>query len=298
MSTTSLDKDLQKNKNTIEDFFNIAKRVRAYLPNVLSGSVKKNGYIIYVSDVAGSKRYLRPINESLYIHDDKLFEQAYDMFLQTVSKVKSKESHFETDEKSNINSFLYTVQQTIGAGLDLMVDPNSARKHVGNRFEELIRVVFSLIGISNKRIVLRIPYDTDEGEKIYKCENDLVLSPYESVVSTPEQLDKKEVVVSVKTTSKDRMGKMFIDKILLEKFVKHPQKVIGIFNNDVQRKNNNDISFTLVSGLFMVYTKFLAEIEGVYYLDPPPTALKEPYSRYMKPFSELITSDISLLLTP
>jgi len=233
----SLDKDLQKNKNNLEDFFNISKRVRAYLPNVLSGSVDKNGYTIYVSEVAGSKRYLRPINKTLYI-----------------------------------------------------------RKHVGNRFEELIRAVFTAIGVSNKRIVLRIPYDTDEGEKIYKCENDLVLSPFEKVISTPEQLDEKEIVVSVKTTSKDRMGKMFIDKILLEKFVKHPQKVIGIFNNDVQRKSNNDISFTLVSGLFMVYTKFLTEVEGVYYLDPPPTAMKEPYSRYMKPFSELITQDILQLL--
>jgi len=135
----SLDKDLQKNKNNIEDFFNIAKRVRAYLPNVLSGSVKKNGYIIFVSDVAGSKRFLRPINEALYVNDDRLFEMAYDLFLQTVSKIKSKTIGFETDEMININSFLYTVQQSIGAGLDMMVDPNSARKHVGNRFEELIR---------------------------------------------------------------------------------------------------------------------------------------------------------------
>ncbi|MDR0573266.1 MAG: hypothetical protein LBG96_04415 [Tannerella sp.] len=295
---TSLDKDLQKNKNGLEDFFNISKRVRAYLPNVLSDSVDKNGYTIYVSEVAGSKRYLRPINKSLYIQDDMLFEQSYVTFLQIISKIKSKELNFDENEKNNINSFLYTIQQSIGCGLDLMVDPNSARKHVGNRFEELIRTVFTAIGISNKRIVLRIPYDTDRGEKIYKCENDLVLSPYEKVISTPEQLDEKEIVVSVKTTSKDRMGKMFIDKILLEKFVKHPQKVIGIFNNDVQRKRNNDISFTLVSGLFMVYTKFLTEVEGVYYLDPPPTALKEPYNRHMKPFSELITADIFNLMIP
>jgi len=239
---TPLDKDLQKNKNNLEDFFNISKRVRAYLPNVLSGSVDKNGYTIYVSEVAGSKRYLRPINNSLYIQDDILFEQSCITFLRTVSKIKSKEFNFDENEKNNINSVLYTIQQSIGAGLDLMVDPNSARKHVGNRFEELIRAVFTAIGVSNKRIVLRIPYDTDEGEKIYKCENDLVLSPYEKVISTPEQLDEKEIVVSVKTTSKDRMGKMFIDKILLEKFVKHPQKVIGIFNNDVQsnkRPHNN-----------------------------------------------------------
>jgi hypothetical protein len=293
----SLDKDLQKNKNSLDDFFSIAKRVRAYLPNVLSDSVDKNEYTIYVSEVAGSKRYLRPINKSLYIQDDVLFEQSYSAFLNTVSKIKSQDLHFDENEQNNINSFLYTIQQSIGAGLDLMVDPNSARKHVGNRFEELIRTVFTAIGVSNKRLVLRIPYDTDEGEKIYKCENDLILSPYEKVISTPEQLNEKEIVVSVKTTSKDRMGKMFIDKILLEKFVKHPQKVIGIFNNDVQRKNNNDISFTLVSGLFMVYTKFLTEVEGVYYLDPPPTALKKPYNKHIKPFSQLITRDIFKLLS-
>ena len=93
------------------------------------------------------------------------------------------------------------------------------------------------------------------------------------------------------------MGKMFIDKILLERFVEHPQKVIGIFLNDVQRKESDNISFTLVSGLFMVYSKFLTELEGVYYLDPPPNAIKKPYSDYMKRFSELITTDLSKLLT-
>ena len=93
------------------------------------------------------------------------------------------------------------------------------------------------------------------------------------------------------------MGKMFIDKILLERFVKHDQKVVGIFLNDVQRKEDNNINFTLVSGLFMVYSNFLTELEGIYYLDPPPNALKEPYNKYMKPFSELATKDIWNLLT-
>jgi hypothetical protein len=93
------------------------------------------------------------------------------------------------------------------------------------------------------------------------------------------------------------MGKMFIDKILLERFVGHPQKVIGIFLNDVQRKETSNISFTLVSGLFMVYSKFLTELEGIYYLDPPPNATKKPYSDYMKRFSELITTDLKILLS-
>ena len=66
--------------------------------------------------------------------------------------------------------------------------------------------------------------------------------------------------------------------------------------NDVQRKEDNNISFTLVSGLFMVYIKFLTPLEGVYYLDPPPNAKKPPYNLYIKPFSELITKEIKKLL--
>ena len=247
---------------------------------------------IFVSEMASTKKYIRPINKTIYIDNHEEFESSYALFKETLYKIKTRKVNLTSVEIENIDSFLYTIQQSIGAGLDLLVDPNSSRKHVGNRFEELIRVVFNEIGIANKRIVLRIPYATDEGEKIYKCENDLILSPTTKVNSTSEYLDESEIVVSVKTTSKDRMGKMFIDKILLERFVNHPQKVIGIFNNDVQRKENSDISFTLVSGLFMVYTQFLTQIEGVYYLDPPPTALKEPFNRYMKRFSVLITKDI------
>lgn len=168
---------------------------------------------------------------------------------------------------------------------------------VGNRFEELIKAVFTEIGVVNKKLVLQIPYETDEGSKTYKCENDLILSPHEKVQSTANSLDEFEIVVSVKTTSKDRLGKMFIDKILLERFVDHPQKVIGIFLNDVQRKEDNNISFTLVSGLFMVYTKFLTKLDGIYYLDPPPNASKKPYSDHMKRFSELITTDYKALFS-
>lgn len=287
-----LDKDLQKPKNTLKEFYCIAKRVKEYMPNVLSHSVDKNDYTIFVSEMASTKKYIRPINKTIYIDNHEEFESSYALFKETLYKIKTRKVNLTSVEIENIDSFLYTIQQSIGAGLDLLVDPNSSRKHVGNRFEELIRVVFNEIGIANKRIVLRIPYATDEGEKIYKCENDLILSPTTKVNSTSEYLDESEIVVSVKTTSKDRMGKMFIDKILLKRFVNHPQKVIGIFNNDVQRKENSDISFTLVSGLFMVYTQFLTQIEGVYYLDPPPTALKEPFNRYMKRFSVLITKDI------
>jgi hypothetical protein len=46
----------------------------------------------------------------------------------------------------------------------------------------------------------------------------------------------------------------------------------------------------------MVYSKFLTELEGIYYLDPPPNVNKEPYNKHMKSFSELLTNDIWRLL--
>lgn len=294
---SSLINDLQEKKTTLADFENLTVRVLDYLPNVVSEEViEKNGYNIHVSKLAGTTKYIRPINHRLFIYSAADFKKEQERFRSLIQKIRDKSDVWSLEEKHLIDSYFYTIQQSIGAGFDLLANQNSARKHVGNRFEELIKVVFSEIGIANKKTVLQIPYQTDEGEKTYKCENDLILSPYPKVKSTGKQLDEKEIVVSAKTTSKDRMGKIFIDKILLERFVEHDQKVIGIFLNDVQRKEDNNIGFTLVSGLFMVYSKFLTELEGIYYLDPPPNALKEPYNKYMKSFSELLTKDIWNLL--
>lgn len=292
----SLDKDLQKLKNNLAEFEEITLRVLQYLPNVLSSSKEKNGYIIYSSQIAGTTKYVRPINKKMFLKNTEMFSASFNKLKIIFEKIKGG-ADIENQEKAIIDRTIYTIQQAIGAGLDLLVNPNSARKHVGNRFEELVKVIFTEIGVSNKKLVLQIPYETEEGTKTYKCENDLILSPHDDVKSSSNSLDENEIVVSVKTTSKDRMGKIFIDKILLERFVEHPQKVIGIFLNDVQRKETENISFTLVSGLFMVYSKFLTELEGIYYLDPPPNADKKPYSNYMKRFSELLTTDIKILLT-
>ncbi len=292
-----LPEDLQKSKSSIEEFENITVRVLEYLPNVLNEFKEKNGYKIHSSLIAGTTKYIRPINQRLFIYSPVNFKNKFDELRKLIKKLQVRNSKWNDSEKELIDSVLYTIQQSIGAGFDLLANPNSARKHVGNRFEELIKVLFTEMGVSNKKIILQIPYETDEGEKNYNAENDLILSPFKEVKSTSKDLDKDEIVVSIKTTSKDRMGKMFIDKILLERFVKHPQKVIGIFLNDVQRKKSDNISFTLVSGLFMVYTKFLTKLEGVYYLDPPPNVSKKPYSDYMRRFSELITTDLKKLLT-
>jgi hypothetical protein len=233
----SLINDLQEKKNSLEEFGNLAIRILEYLPNVLSEEIKeKSGYNVHYSQIAGTTKFLRPLNKELFIYSSNEFRDKLIDFKEVVNKLKTGNTNLEENDRHLIDRVLYTIQQSIGAGFDLLANQNSARKHVGNRFEELIKAFFTEIGIANKKTVLQIPYQTEEGEKTYKCENDLILSPFPKVRSTGRHLDEKEIVVSVKTTSKDRMGKMFIDKILLEKFVQHDQKVIGVFLNDVQLK--------------------------------------------------------------
>ena len=294
----ALAEDLQVKQTSLDGFVQLTQNILNYLPAVVSNFNDKGIYKIGLVDQANTKKFIRPINKELFVNDIKKFKHVFDKCKILLNDARSGGSDYTEEELFTIDRTIYTIQQSIGAGLDLLVNPNAARKHVGNRFEELVKCLFDEMGVANGKTVLQIPYETDEGIKVYKCENDLIISPFEKVRSTSKSLDQREIVISIKTTSKDRMGKIFIDKMLLERFVGHKQKVIGVFLNDVQRKDEDNISFTLVSGLFMVYTSFLTELEGVYYLDPPPNARKEPFNKHMKPFSHLIARDLWKLLSP
>jgi hypothetical protein len=292
---SSLSEELQQQKTDIIQFKNLTVRVLRYIPDVLNEEAEHNGYIICSSIIAGTKKSIRPFKKNLFIRDHKIFEDEYNKFEKIIERLKKGERIFNEEDHRIINRVVYTIQQSAGIGLDLMVESNSARKHVGNRFEEFIRSIFNKLNLSIKKVVLCIPYATDEGEKNYKCETEIVISPYDSVRSDSQNIDPKEIVISLKTTTKDRMPKIFIDKILMERFVKHPVKVVGISQNDIQRKDDGDfpkISHTFVSNLFMVYTQFLTQLEGYYYVDIPPRALESPFNQHIFPFSKFLLEDL------
>jgi len=290
-----LPEDLQTPKKNLDEFADIAKRVLGYLPNVISERVVTRDYTILSSIVAGTTKFARPVNNNLFINKIEKFEKNYELFLAVLRQIKNGKK-IRREDYPAIDTAVYTIQQSIGVGMDFLCNPNSARKHVGNRFEELIRNIVSQAGITNDKVVFKIPYPSEEGEKFYSCETDIILSPHDKVKSDTKMINEDEIVVSLKTTSKDRMGKIFLDKLLMQKFAEHPVKVVGIFLNDVQRKETEKISYTFVSGLFMVYMKFLTRLEGVYFVDPPPITKAAPYNEHISPFSKFIANDMWELL--
>ncbi|MDZ7763200.1 MAG: hypothetical protein U5K00_02065 [Melioribacteraceae bacterium] len=114
--------------------------------------------------------------------------------------------------------------------------------------------------------------------------------------SNTQNIHPDELIISLKTSTKDRMPKIFIDKILLENFLGHSVRVVGISQNDIQRKGNDKISYTFISNLFMVYTRFLVQLEGYYYLDRPSRAYESPFNQYIFPFSKFLIDDLWSLL--
>lgn len=292
----SLIEDLQTTKVTLDEFFEVAKRVLIYLPSVESERRESNGYEIIVSRHSGAQKYTRPIRTKLFVSDPNEFMLGSERFNGVLACIAEHEPLPE-DARNLVDRIAYTVQQSMGIGLDLLGESNSSRKHIGNRFEEFIRLVVSATGVANEKVVFKIPYPTADGEKMYSCETDMVLSSRPEVRSCQSNLDEDEIVVSLKTSSKDRMGKIFLDKMLMEKFADHPVKVVGIFHNDVQRKKDSGTAYTFVSGLFMVYTEFLCQLEGVYFLDPPPITEKEPYNRHIAPFSKFLLEDLGKMLS-
>lgn len=288
----SLAEDIQKSPECLSDFFEVTNRILRYYPEVVTTSVTTGNYVINKSQTAGATKFTRPLNKKLFLESVEDFSKEYGKFLLILKRIKEFKKNFTAKDRHIINSVSYTVLQSIGLGFDLLVNQNSARKLIGNRLEEYVRLIIQEIGLSCKKITLKIPYETDEGTKYYRCETDLIISPFKEVQSNSKKIDKNELVLSLKTTTKDRMPKIFIDKILMEKFVNHNVKVAGISINDIQRKEEDKVGSTFVSNLFMVYSEFLTELEGYYYMDIPQRAKEHPYNKRIFQFSDFIIDDI------
>jgi hypothetical protein len=89
------------------------------------------------------------------------------------------------------------------------------------------------------------------------------------------QGEQLKVIGSVKTSSKDRIDKIFMDKFLYGKLTETALPHIAIFLNDVQRKDTKredmyGINSTFLSGHFKAFTVKLNPLDGVYYCDIRP----------------------------
>lgn len=252
-------------------------------------SQNENHYRFYQYKREGNFQITRPINSNL-MYDAKSFAKTSKEYLKILKSIKT------LDRKDNavrqiINNSTYTIQQSVGSALDGLPagQSNTARKLNGDIFEHFIRLIIREIGIICNAGVIQVPVVV-AGEPQFNMsyQHDLII----------EKDNDVKVIGSIKTSSKDRIDKIFIDKFLYNKLTEKATPHIAIFLNDVQRKNTKreneyGISATFLPGHFKGYTVKLNPLDGVYYCDIRPNMQTESILKdHIKTFDNLLIEDI------
>ena len=247
----------------------------------------------------GDQTSLRPLNIDLFIEETEQYLEAFAEFEELVAELARQRESFPDDRKAEVRAsglisrVLYTTLQAIGCAMDCLLTANTARKNYGMRFEELMRDLLSDLGIGQRSIQFSLPYTGRAGvASTFTNQVDLVIAPEGEVASRPNFLAPDEVVVSLKTSSKDRFAKIFLDQELLSFVTGQPIKVIALFHNDIQRSRTTRTSVTFVAGNFAAYVARFGDLTGVYYVDPPPHIEREPWKHWLRRYDDLLLDDL------
>lgn len=284
-----------KDKSNFSDLKAFIKFCDEYLNYVADNlqaiivSQNENHYCFYQYKKEGDFQITRPINSNL-MYDANGFSNASKEFLKILKSIKTIDKNDEAI-RNILNNATYTIQQSIGSALDGLPagQSNTARKLNGDLFEHFIRLIISEIGIVCKSGTIQVPVIVDNEPTFnMKYQHDLIIEKDSDV----------KVIGSIKTSSKDRIDKIFIDKFLYNKLTEKATPHIAIFLNDVQRKNRKKeneygISATFLPGHFKGYTVKLNPLDGVYYCDIRPNMKTENILKdHIKTFDNLLIEDI------
>ena len=252
-------------------------------------SQNENHYQFFQYRKEGNFQITRPINSNL-MYQAKEYSKVSEEFLKILQTIKTIDKK-DKSVRDILNNVTYTIQQSVGSVLDALPagQSNKARKLNGDLFEHFIRLIISEIGIDCKSGIIQIPVIVEGNlEFNMSYQHDLII----------EKDNEVKVIGSIKTSSKDRIDKIFIDKFLYNKLTEKITPHIAIFLNDVQRKNTRKeneygINTTFLPGHFKGYTVKLNPLDGVYYCDIRPNMRTENILKdHIKTFDNLLIEDI------
>ncbi|MDX8392082.1 MAG: hypothetical protein R8K53_05885 [Mariprofundaceae bacterium] len=274
----------------VEDYLEFPKYYLEFIKDNLQAVIvsrNENHYRFFQYKKDGEFNVSRPINSNL-LYSLEEFERQSSEFINLIDNIKYDRLSF-VENPEMINRIVYSAQQSIGACLDALPTgkSNTARKLNGDLFERFIRLIIMRCGIDVSEGTVRVPVKVD-GEEAFKMkyQHDLIISSGEEV----------KAIGSVKTSSKDRLDKVFVDKFLYSKLTDTNTPHFAIFLNDVQRKGvegKYGINATFLPGHFKGYTVKLNPLDGVYYCDIRPNMLTEGILKdHIKTFDHFILSDM------
>ena len=263
---------------------------------VAVSSLRYQHYVIPVAQ-EGS-RYLRPINEELFLRDLAEFEMYRNQFQSLINRLHN--SHGDLNSLSqklrqfadgdSIVKLLYTVVQSIGCILDLAPNLQTARKNFGQRFEDFVKALLSDLGIANDAFTFSV--ENISLDVRYNVPIDIIINPQGVLHSSRSRIDSKDTLLSIKTSSKDRMKLIFVDRFVLERILGFQRiNYVALYHNDIQRRGTEGISSTFSSDIYMVFCHVFGDLP-LYYLDPPVIANEARFRQKIKTLDTFILHDL------
>ena len=282
---------------TLDNYIEFSRRYLNYIATGLQARIisqNERHYEFFQYREEASFNITRPLNSRLmYSAED--FEQAAKQFAETIGMLRDAQRP-SGELRENMIRTIYTLQQAIGAALDALPagKSNQARKVNGDLFERLICLLIASLDVDCLAGVMQVPVKDPEGNELFKAsyQHDLLIS----------KNDELKVIGSVKTSSKDRIDKVFMDKFLYSRLTDTALPHIAIFLNDVQRKstkrtNEYGVSATFLPGHFKAYTIKLNPLDGVYYCDIRPNMVSDALlSQHIKTIDHFFYADLWELL--
>lgn len=282
---------------TVGDYIEFCSRYLEYIETGLQARIisqNENHYQFFQYRQDGHFNITRPLNSRLMYSADS-FESAARQFKDALELLR--EDQLPADElRETIIKTIYTIQQSIGAALDALPAgmSNQARKVNGDLFERFIRLLIVSLNVDCVSGVVQVPIKDADGTELFK-------STYQHDLLVYKEGELK-IIGSVKTSSKDRIDKVFVDKFLYNKLTETNLPHVAIFLNDVQRKKTKQesqygISATFLPGHFKAYTIKLNPLDGVYYCDIRPNMVSDPlFSQHIRTIDHLFYGDLRELL--
>ncbi|MDP9178718.1 MAG: hypothetical protein M3O61_13630 [Gemmatimonadota bacterium] len=270
--------DIAKNKTnfaTLPDYLTFCLHYIDFITTGLQAEIvaqNETDYRFFQYDESGHFNITRPINSKLFIRADQI-DVIEGEFVKTLKGARDI-APTDATRRAILNNGVYTIQQAIGAALDALPagESNTARKIAGDLFERLVRLLIRELDITCVAGTVQVPVIVD-GQELFK-----MAYQHDMLIKDGEEL---KVIGSVKTSSKDRIDKIFLDKFLYCKLTDTAIPHIAVFLNDVQRKparrpNQYSINSTFLSGHFKGFTVKLNPLDGVYYCDIRPNMIADP----------------------
>lgn len=271
---------------TIVDYVEFAKYYLEFIETELQAKLvakNENNYCFFQYRRDGEYNITRPVNSELFF---KLAEYEniapdFEGILINIRDIKD-----DKEARRNINNFIYTTQQTIGCALDALPSSktNTSRKVNGDLFERLMQMIIRQLGFTIDSETLSVPVPKSMEKMNYQ--NDIEIKADGEIVA----------IGSVKTSSKDRIDKIFLDKLMYNRLTNTNTPHFAIFLHDVQRAGkepNYKTGQTFLTGHFKAYTIGLNPLDGVYYCDLRPIMKTDDLLKeHIKSLDYLLCEDV------